>query len=379
MRVLFSTQGTAEFDGCHYYHNGVQSLYKRYLQLGNDITTIITGKESEAPTNIMIDECVKMILLKRINTLTSYIQYYKKNEIVVEQAVKNTDICVVHLPHDIGNNVIKYAKKYNKPYLVIVNACPWDAFWNYGLSGKLIAPFAYFHLKKIVWNAPFVIYVTKDFLERRYPTQGRWVNCSNVDIITGGKEVLEKRLTKIKQNARRYKICTTAAIDVPFKGQEYVIRALGVLLRRGIEFEYHLIGGGDKTRLMDIALYEGVSNNVFFHGALVHNKVIDMLDKMDIYIQPSKQEGLPRALIEAMSRGCLCYGSNIAGIPELLDDSHIFEKGNYEMIANMLEKIKYMDFEEQAKRNFCLTQEYDKRILDERRSNFIMDFRNSIQ
>ena len=46
-----------------------------------------------------------------------------------------------------------------------------------------------------------------------------------------------------------------------------------------------------------------VSNFIQFDGTLPSGqKVYDWLDEVDIYLQPSFQEGLPRALIEAMSR-----------------------------------------------------------------------------
>lgn len=63
------------------------------------------------------------------------------------------------------------------------------------------------------------------------------------------------------------------------------------------------------------------------------------LDTVDIYIQPSKQEGLPRSVVEAMSRGCLCVGSRIAGIPELLSTKYLFNAGNVMQIAKILADI----------------------------------------
>ena len=52
-----------------------------------------------------------------------------------------------------------------------------------------------------------------------------------------------------------------------------------------------------------------------------------------VYIQPSRIEGLPRALIEAMSRGCACVGSSVGGIPELLNNQYIHEVNDYNSLA----------------------------------------------
>src|SRR5690606_15570335 len=114
-------------------------------------------------------------------------------------------------------------------------------------------------------------------------------------------------------------IGTTAAIDVKHKGQQYVIEALGELKKNGYtKFEYHLVGGGDPAYLKSIAKRHNIEENIHFLGTLPHNKVFEWLDNIDIYVQPSRQEGLPRALIEAMSRGLPAFGANTAGIPELL-------------------------------------------------------------
>ena len=52
-------------------------------------------------------------------------------------------------------------------------------------------------------------------------------------------------------------------------------------------------------------------------------------DNIDVFIMPSLQEGLPRSMVEAMSRGCNVIGSRVGGIPELLDDNfHIMRSIN---------------------------------------------------
>ena len=141
--------------------------------------------------------------------------------------------------------------------------------------------------------------------------------------------------------------------------------------------EYHLIGNGDINRLKEIAETAGVSSQVIFHGAIPHSKVLDFFDDIDVYVQPSKQEGLPRALVEAMSRGCLCVGSRIAGIPELLEPEYLFKKGSVNEIINILRKVTPESLVSQAKRNFDKAKEYDVNVLNNRRTKFISEFRDS--
>lgn len=174
-------------------------------------------------------------------------------------------------------------------------------------------------------------------------------------------------------------IGTTGATNIKYKGQEYVIKALGKLKEQGItKFEYQLVGGGDLEYLKNIAKEYNVVDQVKFLGEKPHHEVIEWLDIIDLYIQPSLTEGLPRALIEALSRGLPSIGSNAGGIPELLDEKVIFEKKSISELFNLLSSIN-MDFiREQAIRNFNETKKYDKQIVERRRVEFFNKFKNEM-
>jgi glycosyltransferase involved in cell wall biosynthesis len=91
-------------------------------------------------------------------------------------------------------------------------------------------------------------------------------------------------------------------------------------------------------------------------------------------VQPSQTEGLPRALIEAMSRGCPCIGSNAGGIPELLDNAHIFSSGNVKELATILASFDIEKMITQAKRNYEFSKGYAKEIIETRRNDFLKEF-----
>lgn len=380
MKVLYTTQGAVEKVGSHYYGDSINANYKRYMILGNEMTIACAEKEVATSNCAIFDDNVKFAIIHNTNSVKSFFRYNHSNIKIIKDAVKNADVLVVHLPHSMGYVAIHYAKKYKKPYMCVVCGCPWDALWNHGWRGKLLAPFAYIKLRKVISKAPYVVYVTKHFLQNRYPTNGRTIACSNVNVSTGIEEILNRRLSNIKerqQQKRCIRIGTSAAVDVVYKGQEYVIRAISKLKKGGKKFEYHIIGKGDPTRLKSIIAEEGVEDLVFIHGLLPHREVPGFLDDMDVYIQPSKQEGLPRAMIEAMSRGCLCMGSDVAGIPELIEKDFIFSKGDVNSIARKLERIDSTKLEKQAIRNFSEARGYDSNILNERRKNFLLEFMNN--
>ncbi|MGC8956162.1 MAG: glycosyltransferase, partial [Fervidobacterium sp.] len=193
----------------------------------------------------------------------------------------------------------------------------------------------------------------------------------------------EKRLDRLKNLDLNKKVIigTIAAVDVKFKGQEHVIKAISLLKKQGIKnIEYQLVGGGDETYLRKIAERYNVEEQIKFMGSLPHQEVFKWLDSIDIYIQPSKQEGLPRALIEAMSRGLPAFGTNTGGIPELLDRECIISKRHIE--REICRKIKLLNRDfmiKQAMRNFEEAKKYKKEILEERRKKFFEEFLNEVE
>ena len=270
-------------------------------------------------------------------------------------------------------------QKHNKPYMIEVVSCIWDSLLNHSIKGKILALPTMIMMKNAIKNSPFTLYVTERFLQEKYPSNGFEVGVSDVIIRPTSEEERKKRFIKIQNMnfKNKIKLGTAAAVDVKYKGQEFVIKAIELLKKEGIDdIEYHLAGGGDQSRLKKLAKKLNVADNIIFHGSVRHDDIIKFLDEIDIYIQPSLQEGLPRAVVEAMSRGCPCIGSNTGGIPELLMDDMICSKKK--MSQEIVNKIKIMLCKEKmmssAYYSFEKAQSFQKEILDTRRSDFMLKF-----
>lgn len=385
MKLLFSYTGPliVDADGNYYSRTISDHVLARYFRIASNVTMLTRLKK-------VTDDNVIRRLMKiesqgfsvrqcpNLSSLTGMIFNKKQAKRIIEQAVKEADVVISRLPCFIGNLVINEAVRQRKPYLIELVGCPWDSMWNHSIKGKFIAPSAYYATKKRVKNAKYVVYVTNEFLQNRYPTDGNSVNCSNVMLEAFDDGILEQRLKKIENNKnKKLVIGTTAAVNIRYKGQQYIIEALGKLKSLGIDhFEYQLVGGGDQTYLRAVADKFGVTDRVKFLGAMPHKEVFNWLDTIDIYVQPSRQEGLPRALIEAMSRGLPAFGARTAGIPELLDSDMLFSNTsrNIQEICTILQNMKPEKMKQQAIRNYSEAKKYDKEVIEERRNKFFHDF-----
>jgi glycosyltransferase involved in cell wall biosynthesis len=303
---------------------------------------------------------------------------FKKNDAtsIIHSAVEHADMVIARMPSMAGAIAIKHARMLNKPYLVEMVACTFDAYWNYSWKGKFIAHYKYYRTQQIIRVCPHVVYVTKNFLQERYPSMGAHVGVSDVALSAQPAQVLEQRIERIKSRSATAPLVlgTVAAIDVPYKGQKDVVRAVAELKRRGYNVNYHMVGQGNPKRLFSIIQNLGVENEVRIVGALKHNEVFDFLKTLDVYIQPSKQEGLPRAMLEAMSVALPALGSRVGGMPELLDSSCLFKPGDVSQIVETVEGLTPERLIKQATRNFHTTLEYYPEILDQRRTAFYQQF-----
>lgn len=368
----------------NYYTDGSynEEVWERYLRISKNLTVVFRIEKkvydsnyAKCNFNSFNKDKIKLIeiedLMYSIKNYINFLLRYR-NKKTLKNAVINSDMIIVRLPCNEGNYAIKIAKKYNKKYIVEVVGCPFDTLWNHSIKGKLLAPIAYFNLRNSVKNAPYAMYVTNDYLQKKYPSNGKMVGCSDVVLENNDNTVLEKRLNKIKclrKNSVTI-LCTVAAVNIKYKGQEHVIKAISYLNKKGYKYEYWLVGGGDNAYLKNKAKSYNVEDKVKFIGSVHHSAIYDILDSIDIYIQPSITEGLPRALIEAMSRGCPCIGSNTGGIPELLSNYSVFKKGDLNDLIKIINIFDNKVLREEAKKNFYKSKEFYEPILNERRNIF---------
>lgn len=120
-----------------------------------------------------------------------------------------------------------------------------------------------------------------------------------------------------------------------------------------------------------------LQNEVKIIGVKVHNEVFNWLNEVDLYIQPSYQEGLCRIIVEAMSMACPILASNVGGNKELLNKNFLFDKGNINQIVDKIIEFNNEMFIKASKENFDNSKKYIKNILDKKRDNFYLSFINS--
>jgi glycosyltransferase involved in cell wall biosynthesis len=125
-----------------------------------------------------------------------------------------------------------------------------------------------------------------------------------------------------------------------YKGPDTLLHA-GALCRSGLNFQLIFVGVGcHLPEMKALAFKLGIADRVEFRGELSSGpSIFEFLDSIDLFIMPSRAEGLPRALVEAMSRGCPCIASAVGGIPELLETGDLVPSGSPEELAKLILQV----------------------------------------
>ena len=140
-----------------------------------------------------------------------------------------------------------------------------------------------------------------------------------------------------------------------------------------------MVGGGDQSKLKQLAIKMDVESQVEFLGQLPHEQVFSWLEQIDIYIQPSLTEGLPRSVIEAMSMGVPVYGSNVGGMSELISEKALFPPKRSKNIFKILSDMTKDKLAKFSVENFNNAKEYMPDILNKKRKKFYVQYIMSIK
>ncbi|MBM3145379.1 MAG: glycosyltransferase family 4 protein [Chloroflexi bacterium] len=103
------------------------------------------------------------------------------------------------------------------------------------------------------------------------------------------------------------------------KGVDLLFEALQGL--KSQPWELSLVGDGpERATLQKLARKQGISERVHFRGWLDGEAVLDQFRQANLFVFPSRHEGMPNAILEAMACGLPVIASRIAGNEELVMD-----------------------------------------------------------
>ncbi|TAF04069.1 MAG: glycosyltransferase [Oscillatoriales cyanobacterium] len=288
--------------------------------------------------------------------------------------VKPNDAVILRVGSTIASHIQPMLRQIGHPYAVEVVADPYDVFAPGSIKSPL-RPFLRWYsprqLRHQCLEAATAAYVTQDALQKHYPCPNFSIGVSDVEL---GEKTFVSQPRYYQEKTAPFTLIFVGTMAQLYKAPDVLINAVAVCVRDGLDIQLILIGNGQyRGELEAQAQALGIGKKVIFLGQLQAGEVVRaQLDQADIFVLPSHQEGLPRAMVEAMARALPCIGSTVGGIPELLAAEDMVSPGDVaalaakicEVIANP-ERMAQM-----SARNLEKAKEYQDELLREQRIEF---------
>lgn len=135
-------------------------------------------------------------------------------------------------------------------------------------------------------------------------------------------------------------VLVTVGRHEPQKDLVTLVRAVGPLLKKDAKLHLVLAGRAGTATPSIHEQIERFPDNDRVHVLGHRPDVAAILDAADVFVTTSRYEGLPGAVIEAMSMGLPVIGTDIAPIREVLGDASLAPPGDVEAFGALLQRAR---------------------------------------
>lgn len=380
-KLLLSCDDTIYyFDGNYYAANQEgYEFFQRYLRVFEELRIVCRCKDENSlkPTRVLLDASrIEVVRITDFHRPKQYATKYFQVGREVKGAVSGCDRALFRLPSTVAFRVWNAFRKTGLPY-----ACEivYDAKDGIAASTNLVNKLLWVKIHKDMQTACFyavgVSCVTDYYLQQRYYTKVKGGFSSHYSSLSLDK--LFYTSARTYPEGKSLNIAHVAK-QVAFNGRKginQIIEALAVLKKESVIVNATFAGkdyNGGIEKLKAYAASLGVGEQVRFPGFITRRELSEMLDTSDMYVMPTKAEGLPRVIIEAMAKGLPCISSPVSGNPELLASHYLVGYYDVETLAERIKELAFNKeaYEKASSDNFNNSQKYEASLLQKRRDDF---------
>ncbi len=370
------------------------SFFERYLTAFDRVRVVARVQPAEHPStswNRAGGERVSFVEVPYYVGLWQYLSRAAEVRRTAGRAIGVNDAVLLRVPSQVSTSVEAALRREHRPYGVEVVGDPFEAYAPGCVRHPLRPAFRRWfrhRLRQQCASASGAAYVTAEALQRRYPApdDAFTTNYSSVELPTEAfaeqprpaQQACQARQSRAAQESpaaeRPVEIVTVGSLQYLYKGPDVLLEAAAICASRNLGFRLRFVGGGRYVEtLKQDAARRGLGKCVLFLGQLPAGEVVRaVLDEADLFVLPSRSEGLPRAMIEAMARGLPCIGTRVGGVPELLLAEDLVPAGDAEALASKIIEVfrAPQRLAEMSARNLSQAQAYREEVLRERRTQY---------
>jgi glycosyltransferase involved in cell wall biosynthesis len=249
---------------------------------------------------------------------------------------------VLRVPSPLASLVQAVTWSFGRPYAVEVVGDVWDVL----APGVVDVPWrpvlrllGFAETRRLCYWAAAGAYVTRQRLQRRYP-----LRAGN----RRGDRPLATQYSSIALPARAgtrsppvaNRLLFVGSLAQRYKGLDTLLRAMALARDRGREQSLRVVGDGRYLPEMESLAHRlGIADRVVFLGMLSRSQLTQEMAAAQLFVLPSRTEGLPRVLLEAMAVGTPCVATAVGGIPELLPAEALTRPDAPAALAELVERV----------------------------------------
>jgi glycosyltransferase involved in cell wall biosynthesis len=359
-------------------------FWKKYLGVFDSVTVLARVRETGKASGTWDLACGPGVTFRRVPDYTGPYQYLAKwlwIRPVIQDAAEGSQAVILRLGSTLGTALERQFRNAQRPFGVEVVGDPYDVFQP-GAVAHLFRPLfrKWFtaDLRRLCRKACAAAYVTRFALQQRYPCPAFSTSFSDVEIYPDGLVAAARPMRP--NNDQPFRLICVGTLAQMYKGIDVLVRAMAISVHEGWNLTLTIVGEGKhRAELESLANLLGIGSRIRFAGQLPAGHAVRAeLDLADLFVLPSRQEGLPRAMVEAMARALPCIGSHIGGIPELLPADCLVPVGDSSALASKLAKVLKdpARLGRMSAQNLARAKEFREELLSSRRVEFLQQVRD---
>jgi glycosyltransferase involved in cell wall biosynthesis len=196
---------------------------------------------------------------------------------------------------------------------------PWIAYFHGATSENRKVRLYHWLDHRMRASADRVIVMSRKELERHAHLGGKASVLHNAAIPLPQEHASTPPLVSAATNGTAPRIGVVGRLS-PEKGVDVFLHACAQLVDRGVAFSAIVAGDGPERRNLEQVRDDlGLAAHVHFVGATA--AVQSLYTSLDLLVIPSRSEGLPNVLLEALRADLPVVATSVGAIPEVLDGS----------------------------------------------------------
>jgi glycosyltransferase involved in cell wall biosynthesis len=334
-------------DGAVWTHTlFAHSFWKRYLSVFDHVRVVARVRDVPSVTadwKRADGPGVSFVALPYYLGPWQYLSRLRELRGIMRGVVRREDAVILRVGSPIAGMLHPVLRQDSRPYGLEVVGDPYDGFAPGAIKHPL-RPFLRWwfprQLREQCAGACAVSYVTARALQCRYPasTSAFSTHYSSIELHDSAFVSTPRPSRPLRG---RPTLITIGSLEHHHKAPDVLIDAVGTCVREGLDLSLLVVGDGRHRPALEArARALGLKDRIQFLGELPAGEPVRTeLDRSDLFVLPSRHEGLPRAVIEAMARGLPCIASTVGGIPELLPPEDLVPAADACALARKIREV----------------------------------------